>query len=301
MPMIFSRSGARLWLLGLSCLALLTAGCGRGGKALAVVNGESITEQDVTARLQKLSPAYRQAIGSDRRRLVEEMVLETLLYQEARKRGVDRDPQAQELLSEAKKQIMIGRLLEQQSRQNGAASDQEIAAYYEANKAQFMQPERWRASHILVTTEDAAKTVIERLGKGETFEALAAELSQDPSKARGGDIGFFSRGQLIPEFEATCAQLKVGQTSGMVKSPLGYHVIRLTDHQPAQQRALADVKEQIAREIQSQHQRARVDQFVSQLRKQAHVFIRDDAAAPSAPSTAPAAPSTPSTPSTTSQ
>lgn len=288
------RRLVNLLLLGVMCSAV---GCGpSGAKALAVVNGQPITEPELNARLAKLSPAYRRALGSDRRKLLEEMVLETLLLQEARKRGLDRDPQVQELLNEAKKQIMIGRLLEHEGRARVQVSDQEIAAYYGANKAQFTTPERWRASHVLVKTEAEAKAALERLGKGEPFDKVAGELSQDPSKARGGDIGYFSRGQLIPEFEEACAQLKVGQTSGIIKTSLGYHIISLTDHQLAQQQGLSDVKEQIAREIRSQHERAHVDQFVSQLRKQAHVFIRDDAvspvrepAAPTASTTAPAA------------
>ena len=272
-------------------VVLATFGCGQqAGKALAVVNGQAITEQDVNARMAKLTPAYRQALGHDRRRLLEEMVLEALLLQEARRRGIDRDPQVQQLLREAKRQIMISRLLEREGRQQAEVTDQAIAAYYEANKAQFVQPERWRASHILVSTEKEARAVIDRLGRGESFEALAAELSQDPSKTRGGDIGYFSRGQLIPEFEAACTQLTVGQTSGVVKSSLGYQVIRLTDHQPMQQRGLMDVKDLIAQELRSQQERARVDRFISQLRQQAHVFIRDDASPPSQKAASPTAP-----------
>ena len=99
----------------MTSIALLTtlmaggAGCGRqpGGKALAVVNGQPITEQDVTERLAKLSPAYRQALGNDRHRLLEEMVLEVLLLQEASRRGLDRDQEVRRLLLEARKQIIF--------------------------------------------------------------------------------------------------------------------------------------------------------------------------------------------------
>lgn len=263
----------------LSLIVCAMAGCGRsGGKPLAVVNGQVITEQDVAARLAKLTPAYRQALGHDRRRLLEEMVVETLLVQEARKRGLERDPQVRQLARDAQKQILIGRLLEREGRDKVQVADQEIAAYYDAHQDQFVEPERWRASQILVTTEPAAKGVVERLGKGESFERLAADLSQDPSKSRGGDIGYFTRGQLIPEFEAACLQLAVGQTSGVVKSSLGYHVIRMTDHRPGAQRGLGDVREQVAQSIRSQRERGLVEQYLSVLRKQAQVFLRDDAA-----------------------
>lgn len=289
------------------CYALLvavgTAGCGSSApQALAVVNGQPITQRDLDARMAKLTPAYRQALGNDRRRLLEEMVLETLLIQEARKRGIERDSQVQTLLQEAKKQIMIGRLLEREGREQVEVSDQEIAAYYERHKTQFAQPERWRASHILVSTEPEAKVVVERLGKGESFEVVAKQVSQDPSKQRGGDIGYFSRGQLIPEFEEACVQLKVGQTSGVVKTSLGHHVIRLVDHQPVQQRALAEVKDRIIQELRSQQERARVDRFLAQVRKSAHVFIREEALPPVQPAQPaagePSSPEPPAAPST---
>ena len=270
--------------------ALAFLGCGKSAtdKTLAVVNGQVIAERDVETRLAKLTPTYRQALKGDRRRLLEEMVLELLLLQEARTRGLERDPQVVALLQEARKQILIGRLIEQEGRERIQVTDQEIAEYYEQNKAQFTQPERWRASHILVNTEPEAKTVMDRLGRGEPFEQVAGEVSMDPSKKRGGDIGYFTRGQLVPEFEDACVQLRVGQTSGVVKSPLGYHIIQLADHQPAQQRSVADVQEQITQEIRGKQERARVDQFVSGLRKKAQVFLRDDAALPAQ---APPAPS----------
>lgn len=271
-------------LVTLVLAGLFLTGCGgRGGKTVAVVNGQVITDADVARRMAKLPASYRQALGGNQRRLLEEMVLETLLFQEARKRGLDRDPLVQELLTEAKRQIMIGRLMEQEGQREGPVGDQEVAEYYNQHKAEFAQPERWRVSQILLPTEVQAKEALDRLGRGESFGAVAQELSQDPSKTKGGDLGYFSRGQLIQEFEEAVFQLKVGQTSGVVKTSLGYHVIYLADHQPPQQRGLGDVREQIVQDLQSRRGRSRVDQFVGQLRRQAHVFIRDDTAQTSAP------------------
>ncbi|MBI4313222.1 MAG: peptidyl-prolyl cis-trans isomerase [Candidatus Omnitrophica bacterium] len=276
-------------------VSVALAGCGRpNDKVLAVVNGQTITDRDVQTRMSKLAPALRQALKSDRRRLLEEMVLEALLVQEARRRGLERDAQVQELLREAKKQILIGRLLEREGRQQVQVDDQQIAEFYEANKARFAVPERWRASHVLVPTEEKARAALDRLSKGESLEKVAGEMSEDASKSRGGDIGFFSKGQLIPEFEEASMQLKVGQTSGIVKTSLGYHIIQLTDHQPVQQKGLAETKEQIVQELKSQKERGAVDQFVGKLRKQAQIFIREDQAKsskeiPAAPAAEPAA------------
>lgn len=285
---------ARLLAAALGLLSV--AGCGKD-QVLAVVNGQAITESDVSHRMAKLPASYRQALSGNRRRLLEEMVLEALLFQEARKRGLDRDSQVRELLTEAKRQIMVGRLLELEGQRQDQVTDQEIAEYYDQNKAQFAQPERWRASQILVPTEAEAKAVLDRLGRGESFGSVAEAVSQDPTKSKGGDLGYFSRGQLIPEFEEAAVQLQVGQTSGVVKTSLGYHVVMLADHQSAQQRGLGDVREQIAQELKSRRARSTSDRFVGELRKQAHVLIRDDesqAAAPRRPEAPEAAPAVPS-------
>lgn len=287
-------SHRRMLAAGLCLLG--AAGCGRD-TVLAVVNGQSITESDVSQRMAKMPASYRQALSGNRRRLLEEMVLETMLFQEARKRGLDRDVQVRELLSEAKRQIMVGRLLELEGQRQAQVTDQDITEYYEQNKAQFAQPERWRARQILVPTEAQAKDVLDRLGKGEPFEKVAEAVSQDPTKSKGGDLGYFNRGQLIPEFEEAARALQVGQTSGVIKTSLGYHVILLTDHQAAQQRGLNDVREQIVQELKSRHARAKSDRFVAELRKQAHVFIRDDEARAGAPNRAETPEATPTAPS----
>jgi parvulin-like peptidyl-prolyl isomerase len=81
-------------------------------------------------------------------------------------------------------------------------------------------------AHILVKTEQEAKTVLERLNKGETFSNVAKEVSHCPSGKRGGDLGTFTRGKMVKEFETAAFALQKGQTSPVVKTKFGYHVIR---------------------------------------------------------------------------
>lgn len=87
-----------------------------------------------------------------------------------------------------------------------------------------------RASHILVETKADAQAILDRLNKGESFEALAKEKSTDRSSSmNGGDLGYFSRGDLLPEFDAVAFQLKVGKISGIIPTPLGFHIIKRTE------------------------------------------------------------------------
>lgn len=85
-----------------------------------------------------------------------------------------------------------------------------------------------RASHILVANEKDAKSIMDRLAKGEDFAALAKRFSKCPSKSKGGDLGWFTKGQMVKEFEDACFNGKTGDVVGPVKTEFGYHVIKIT-------------------------------------------------------------------------
>ena len=279
-----------LSLVAFLCSFVLLAGCGSGGKVAAVVNGQVISEKDVIQRMARLNPQYRAAMGSDQKRLLEEMVMETVLLQEARRRGLEHDPEVDRLVKEARRQVLLGRLLEtvRQSKQI-QVPDEDVKKFYEANKNNFMEPETSRASHILVADEETAKKALERLKAGESFAKVAGELSTDPSsKTKGGDIGYFAKGQLIPDFEKACESLKTGELSAIIKTQLGYHIIQLTDKKPAHQHPLEEVQDQIRRQLGTQQQQRQVESFVQELRAKAQVQIKDSGVAPVSPA-APAA------------
>ncbi len=86
----------------------------------------------------------------------------------------------------------------------------------------------WKASHILVKSQDHAKNVLKRLKTGGRFEALAKEFSECPSKSKGGDLGWFGPGKMDKRFEEACRKLRPGRMSGIVKTQFGYHIIKLT-------------------------------------------------------------------------
>jgi peptidyl-prolyl cis-trans isomerase D len=143
-----------------------------------------------------------------------------------------------------------------------ASRGEEIAKIYQEKGDEFNRPERVRARHILRTVAPNApaeeverahqeiQAAAERIAKGEAFEAVAAELSQDPgSKNRGGDLGFFARGQMLKEFEDAAFALTPGQISEPVKTSFGFHLIRLEERQEALVRPLESVRDEIAREL----------------------------------------------------
>jgi len=251
-------------------------GCSPGGKIAAVVNGRVITVQEVENRMNGLTPAARSLFGENKGRLLDQMIVETLLLQEARRRGLERDAEVRRLLREAERQVLVGRLLELTQKERASAiGEGEISQFYESNRANFVEPESWRASHILVSDEETGRKALERIRGGEPFPQVAQEVSTDPSKTRGGDIGFFSKGQVIPEFEKAVSDLKPGQMSGVVKTSLGYHVILLAEHKAPRQRSVAEVQDQIRQILQGQQGQRQMEAYVQELRSKAQVKIRE--------------------------
>ncbi|MBI3322931.1 MAG: peptidyl-prolyl cis-trans isomerase [Candidatus Omnitrophica bacterium] len=284
---------SRITLLALLFCAASSglAGCGPGGKVAAVVNGQVITVKEVDDRMTGMSPATLQAMGNSRGRVLEQMVMESLLLQEARRRGLERDQEVQRLLREARRQVLFGRLVEVlRQEQKVEVPEEEISKYYEENRSDFAQPASARASHILVNDEEAAEKALSRIKAGEPFGKVAEEVSVDPSRANGGDIGFFSKGQVIPEFEQACQKLKPGEMSGVVKSSLGYHVILLAEKREARERPLEEVKDRIRRGLEQQQRQRHLEQVVQGLRSKAQIVLRDSTLATPAPAATEAVP-----------
>lgn len=146
-----------------------------------------------------------------------------------------------------------------------AIDEAALAAAYEARKASFFVPERMRASHILILlpenatadevkkADDQIRAIETRIRNGEDFATVARETSQDPgSAAKGGDLDWFERGRMVPEFADAAFALKPSEMSGPVRSPFGFHLIRVEDHQPATTRTLDEVKDELRATLASE-------------------------------------------------
>ena len=122
-------------------------------------------------------------------------------------------------------------------------TDEEISAYFEQNKDSFAQQEQVEASHILVEDKATADKVLKKLNDGEDFAKLAKEYSKDASNAEnGGSLGYFGKGQMVPEFEEAAFKLKVNEISAPVKTEYGYHIIKVTGKKEEKAAKLADHK-----------------------------------------------------------
>ncbi len=162
----------------------------------------------------------------------------------------------------------------QNIRQRTTVGAQDVQRYYEDNQQRYSTPEQVRASHILFKTEgkdDAvvkkqAEDTLAKVKSGADFAALATKLSEDEvSATKGGDLDFFSKGAMVKEFDDVAFALKPGETSGLVKSQYGYHIIRVTDKKPASTRSLDESRVQIEEILKSERAQKEAERISTEL------------------------------------
>lgn len=271
----------KLFVIILSSISFLAvSGCAKKSspddKVLVKVSDSVITAKDFKDRIAKLPPYYQKLVEKDKKRYLDEMIMEKLFYEAAVRKGLDRDKEVIEIVKEAKKKIVTAKFVETEVDANIKITDDELKSYYEAHKGDFKTQELWRASHILVATEQEARDILDALAKGAKFEDLARQKSMDATASRGGDVGFFRVGQVVPDFEKACLKLTVGQTSDIVKTQFGYHIIKLTDKKEAGAEDFEKAKGKIENELRKQKRIELFNKLVLDLKNKYGVTVNED-------------------------
>ncbi|NTV50456.1 MAG: peptidylprolyl isomerase [Geobacteraceae bacterium] len=268
------------------CVAALV-GCQNGGtksaekkegKVLAEVNSGSITTGDFDRELKNL-PEYLKAMADTpkgRTEMLDTMIIRELILQQASKDGLDKGAEIEEKLQDLRKRLIVESFLKKKVESESKVSDEDMKKFYEQNKDKFKSGEQIKASHILVKTEKEAKDILTQLKSGGKFEDLAQKSSIDSSSAKGGDLGWFGKGSMVPAFEKAALALKEGQISDVVKSDFGFHIIKLTGKRPAGILPFEDVKEQIKGAIMPTKQQEVFQKIKDELKKTAKISIKED-------------------------
>lgn len=188
--------------------------------------------------------------------------LETYLKQQ----GFDR----QSFEAQVKDQLIINKFREKLT-SNVKVTEAEVKKYYDENKEMFELPSpEIRASHILVDTEEEAREILGKIRDGADFEELAKKYSKDPgSKDLGGDLGYFSKGKMVPEFEKAAFALKPGEVSDIVKSEYGYHIIKVTGERTSL--SFDDAKEYIKSNLENTKKDEEFAKHLEEWKKQSHI------------------------------
>lgn len=262
--------------IALACVALTACDqkapendAGTTGVTVATVNGDDIHQSDVDALYNNLPPQYRQLpIEFLQEQLVSRLIEQKLMVAQAKADGIEKDEKYKERLELAKETALEEVWITKQI--DAKLSPERLKTAYDEMVASFKPATEYKASHILVKTEEEGKAIIDSLNGGADFATLAREKSLDPgSGAAGGDLGdFFSPDKMVPEFSQAVTALKPGEVSKTpVKSQYGWHVIKVVETRQSSPPAQADVEAQIK---DSERDKV-VEEIISELRGKAKI------------------------------
>lgn len=286
-----ARPGLRLGLLTSTaavCLAvILMAGqplrAQDANAVIAKVNGSEIRQSDLAVAEEELGPSLQQMDPSTRREnLISFLIDMKIVAKAADAKKVGDTADFKQKLAFARDRLLMDSLLATEGKT--AVTDDAMKKVYEDATKQVSGEKEVRARHILVPTEEEAKAIKAELDKGADFAKLAKEKSKDPGAADGGDLGFFTKEQMVPEFSAVAFALEPGKISDPVKSQFGWHVIKVEEARDKKPPAFDQVKGQIETFVV---RKAQAD-YVTKLRTEAKVERldkKDEPAAAAAPAT----------------
>jgi peptidyl-prolyl cis-trans isomerase C len=275
----------------------------------AVVNGEAISLEELNKRFlpvklqysQSLPPQVEQNLPRLQQEFLQKLIDKKLLLQEADKLGLkleeaelaeyvskvsnplldQKTGQKQNNLAENRKdwlqelrqELLINKLIQQEVGANILVSEEEARVYYQAHLEEFKRPERVRVRQIMMETDWEAEEVRREIKRGGDFAKLAEAKSLSPDGARGGDLGYFSRGQMPPEFDEVAFSLKKGEISRVFKSSYGYHIFKLEDKQPARLLSFEEAREEIIEKLTTQKRDKAIASWLLNLRRKARIQI----------------------------
>ncbi|OAQ21721.1 peptidylprolyl isomerase [Thermosulfurimonas dismutans] len=279
----------RLATLCLTVLLFLSGiAWSKDAQVIAKVGPYSLTKADFEKELEKNSrlkallamrPELKQV-------LVKRWVEVTLLALAGEDEGLLKDPEVKAQIEEQTRMILAQNYYERKVLKNLKVSERELQEYYLKHKKDYRVPERVKARHILIRVPEKAgpeaqkaalkkaEDLRQKILAGADFSEIARKYSEDPgTKDKGGDLGFFARGQMIPEFEEAVFKLKVGEISPPIKTRFGYHLVQVEAKVPAQEQPYEKVKDQVRQDLLEAKKTERIKALMTKLSKKYPVEI----------------------------
>ena len=280
------RKGVFLGLLVVLCLGFWA--CQRSGDDRQAKN-ELVRINDVSISLDEFRQMSEDQSLEKKMRLISEkglrdfldnyVITREVLYQEAKKKGFDQKKEILAKVDEIRRMMAIDALLEETLKGKSEVSDAEVQQYYKENQRQFTEPREVRIHHLFVNSEPVLQEVRSKLAKGESFEKLASQYNIDLTRDDGGDLGFVKRGQLSPafaQFEEVAFSLRnPGDISDVVKTPLGYHILKLEDKRGTVLRPFDQVKESIRLFLQGKKRQDAYLEYIKEAKARAKITVNE--------------------------
>lgn len=284
-----SRIKYKIVLLGLFLILIIYFGCGKSkdDKIVLRVGKDKMTLSMLEKRFQEAPPNLQSYLNTSagRKQFMDLLVRERAVIEAARQAGYRkskdyknaiedfRKDQARQM-QEYKDSLLVEIFVRDLHGEELGCSDQEIEQYYKDHEDEFKKPLQIKARHILLASKEEAEKALSRVKSGEDFSKIAKELSIDPiSSGRGGQIGPFTRGDLVPEFEKAVFALKLGKISNIVETQFGYHIIKKDEEKIMPARTLEESAAYIKRIVE----KAKFDSWLEGIKTKYNVMVDYDA------------------------
>lgn len=235
-------------------------------KILAVAAGHEITEQELNNLISNYPPEQQIYMSSPqaKQQVLEQLIAFHLFHKMAVEEGITKSKEYEEMVEKVKVEL-ASHMAATSVVEGIQISEEAEKKFYEENQEMFAEKAQVSAKHILVETEEQAKQVAEEVEQGLSFEEAAGKYSTCPSKDRGGDLGYFTRGQMVPEFEKAAFEGDIGKVIGPVKTQFGFHLILVEDKKEASAQPFEQVQAQIHQQLIQGKQQEAYDAKIKEL------------------------------------
>ncbi len=236
-------------------------------KILAKVGALTVTENEVNeflAELGQRGQAYNNPEG--KKVILDQLIAQKLLLQDARRNLFETEPEFKAELARLRENLLIS-YAGQKVFSSVKITDDEVKAYYDENKEKFAEGETVNADHILVDSEEKANEILAKINAGEiSFGDAAREYSSCPSRERGGNLGDFGRGQMVPEFDTAVFEMAEGEVRGPIKTQFGYHLIKLNSRSDSSIMPFEEIKSELSKMLLDEKKRGAYERKINQLK-----------------------------------
>jgi peptidyl-prolyl cis-trans isomerase C len=253
-----------------------------GSKELVRINDATISIEEFRSLSERQPLESKMRLISEKglRDFLENYVItREVLYQEASRKGYDRNQEVMAKVENYKRAMVIDALLEEALKGKLEISDGEVERFYKENSSRFSEPREVKIRHIIINSEPVLREVLMKLGRGVRFENLAMSYNIDRSRADGGDLGYLRRGQLAPSFaqfeEAAFSLKKKGQISEVVTTPSGFHILRLEDSRGTALKPFEKVKEELRFFLRNKKKQDAYLEYVKELKSRSKIRINE--------------------------
>jgi peptidyl-prolyl cis-trans isomerase C len=244
--------------------------------AVATIGSKAITNADLNEKIKTYPAQIQQALQTKetKARVLSQIVDEAVLIKAAKNAKYFKTKEYKTQVENAKNQIAISLLIRDKIDNQATITEDDLVQYFQNNPDKFKAIEQRKARHILCKTKKEAYKIRQATRKGRNFSSLAKKKSQDKGTAEnGGDLGWFTKGQLVPAFEKAAYKLNKGQLSQPVKTKFGYHIIKLDDIKARPALKYEAVKNSLKQSLTAEKKKIAMDKLLTDLKEQYKVKV----------------------------